>query len=82
MTDTRDTSFNGQVVGFDGSAHAVRTEAVPESPVWALLEASREADVMVVAPHRRTRALGLQLGPVVHALLHHAQCPVVLVPMA
>lgn len=59
----------------------VREEAVLESPEWALLEATRDVDVVVVAAHRGTRALGRQLGPVTHALLHHAHCPVLLVPV-
>ncbi|GHF34553.1 MULTISPECIES: universal stress protein [Streptomyces] len=46
----------------------------------ALTEASRTADVVVVSAHRRARRLGLQLGPVTHTLLHHAHCPVALVP--
>ncbi|WP_399199359.1 universal stress protein [Streptomyces sp. WAC 06725] len=47
----------------------------------ALVEASRNADVAVLAAHRRPRHIGLQLGPVTHAMLHHAHCPVVLVPV-
>ena len=50
------------------------------SPAAILIEASRDADVLVIAVHRRQRRLGLQLGPVAHAVLHHAHCPVVLVP--
>ncbi|MBQ0983468.1 universal stress protein [Streptomyces sp. F63] len=46
----------------------------------ALVEASRTADVIVLATHRTHRHLGLQLGPVTQAVLHHAHCPVVLVP--
>ncbi|WP_414166592.1 universal stress protein [Streptoverticillium reticulum] len=48
----------------------------------ALTEASRTADLVVVSAHRRARRLGLQLGPVTHTLLHHAHCPVALVPDA
>ncbi|SCK37073.1 universal stress protein [Streptomyces sp. WMMB 322] len=51
------------------------------SPAATLIEASRAADVLVIAVHRRPhRRLGLQLGTVAHAVLHHAHCPVVLVP--
>jgi nucleotide-binding universal stress UspA family protein len=55
------------------------------SPAATLIEASRAADVLVIAVHRRQhrrqhRPLGLQLGSVAHAVLHHAHCPVVLVP--
>jgi nucleotide-binding universal stress UspA family protein len=52
------------------------------SPAATLIEASRAADLLVIAVHRRQRRLGLQLGPVAHAVLHHAHCPVVLTPAA
>ncbi|MBZ4019641.1 universal stress protein [Streptomyces purpurogeneiscleroticus] len=55
-------------------------QAVCQDPARALIQASEEADVIVLAAHRRPRHFGLQLGPVTHALLHHARCPVVLVP--
>ncbi|MFF4737072.1 universal stress protein [Streptomyces sp. NPDC001262] len=58
----------------------VRTEALCLGAGHALTEASREADVLVIAAHRASRRLGLQLGPVTHAVLHHAHCPVALVP--
>ncbi|GHF34612.1 universal stress protein [Streptomyces morookaense] len=58
----------------------VRTEALCTGAGHALTEASREADVVVIAAHRASSRLGLQLGPVTHAVLHHAHCPVVLVP--
>ncbi|MEU7486986.1 universal stress protein [Streptomyces sp. NPDC042319] len=54
--------------------------AVCQSPPQAIVEASREADAIILAVHRRPRHFGLQLGPVTHAALHHAHCPVVLVP--
>lgn len=53
------------------------------SVAGALIEASRAADAVVLATkHRRPRRLGMQLNPVVHAVLHHAHCPVFLVPPA
>ncbi|WP_314174150.1 universal stress protein [Streptomyces winkii] len=59
----------------------VSAEEQGGSPAATLIEASRAADVIVIAVHRRQpRRLGLQLGPVAHAVLHHAHCPVVLVP--
>ncbi|OLZ69002.1 universal stress protein [Streptomyces sp. IMTB 2501] len=45
-----------------------------------LLEASAEADLIVVGAQRRHGRFGLQLGRVAHALLHHSQCPVAVVP--
>jgi nucleotide-binding universal stress UspA family protein len=50
------------------------------SPAATLIEASRAADLTVIAVHRRQRRLGLQLGAVAHAVLHHGHCPVVLIP--
>ena len=52
------------------------------SPAAALIEASRAADLTVIAVRRRQhRRLGLQLGTVAHAVLHHAHSPVVLLPV-
>lgn len=47
-----------------------------------LLAASEAADLLVVGAARRRGALGLQLGRVNHAVLHHASCPVAVVPQA
>ncbi|MGW1071193.1 universal stress protein [Streptomyces sp. NPDC002537] len=58
----------------------VRTEAMCLSAGHALVEASREAELVVLAAHRRPQRLGLRLGPVTHALLQHAHCPVTVVP--
>ncbi|MFI7296407.1 universal stress protein [Streptomyces sp. NPDC050121] len=46
----------------------------------ALLEAAAGADLLVVGARKRHGYLGLQLGLTNHAVLHHAPCPVVLVP--
>ncbi|MGW7791551.1 universal stress protein, partial [Streptomyces tricolor] len=45
-----------------------------------LLEASAEADLIVVGAQRRHGHFGLQLGRVAHTLLHHAECPVAVIP--
>jgi nucleotide-binding universal stress UspA family protein len=60
---------------------AVDTDSVRGGPARTLLEATGTADLVVIAAHRRKGQLGLQLGPVTLALLHHAHCPVVLVPV-
>jgi len=60
-------------VGVD--ARTVRT-----GPSRALLEATRQAAVVVIGAHRRKGHVGLHLGPVAHTLLHRSHCPVVLVP--
>lgn len=45
-----------------------------------LLDASAEADLVVVGALRRHGRFGLQLGRVAHTLLHHSACPVAVVP--
>ncbi|MDX3236921.1 universal stress protein [Streptomyces sp. ME03-5709C] len=45
-----------------------------------LLATLDNADLLVVGARRRSNPFGLQLGPVNHALLHHAPCPVAVVP--
>ncbi|WP_329361804.1 universal stress protein [Streptomyces sp. NBC_00669] len=53
----------------------------PEGPARdALLDASSETDLLVVGARRRRGRVGMQLGPVNHAVLHHANCPVAVVP--
>lgn len=45
-----------------------------------LLDASHGADLLVVGARRRPGHFGLQLGRVAHTVLHHAECPVAVVP--
>ncbi|MFG2120412.1 universal stress protein [Streptomyces sp. NPDC048710] len=45
-----------------------------------LLDASADADLLVVGARRREGRFGLQLGPVAHTVLHHSACPVAVVP--
>ncbi|GAA3504109.1 universal stress protein [Streptomyces prasinosporus] len=52
-----------------------------EGPAHQVLqEASSQADLLVVGARRRHGHIGLQLGRVAHVLLHHAACPVAVVP--
>lgn len=46
----------------------------------ALLDAASEADLLVVGARRRQGHPGLQLGLINHAVLHHAPCPIAVVP--
>ncbi|MEU8345186.1 Nucleotide-binding universal stress protein, UspA family [Actinomadura meyerae] len=54
-------------------------EIVLEHPVTALAKASREAHLLVVGA-RDWHWSSPQLGSVQHGVLHHAQCPVAVVP--
>jgi nucleotide-binding universal stress UspA family protein len=54
---------------------------VPEGrPRGLLLDASRTSDLIVVGARHRQVEIGLSLGRVSHGLLHHADCPVAVVP--
>ncbi|MFB9557127.1 universal stress protein [Streptomyces roseoviridis] len=52
----------------EGSAHRVLTDR------------SAAADLLVVGARRQGRLVGLELGRVAHRALHHASCPVAVVP--
>ncbi|WP_030861518.1 universal stress protein [Streptomyces sp. NRRL F-2747] len=50
------------------------------SVAGVLVEASRHADLLVMGGRRSSGRLGRTLGHVTHSLLHHAHCPVELIP--
>lgn len=56
------------------------SEVVESSARRALLDAASGADLLVVGARRRHGHVGLQLGLVNHAVLHHAPCPIAVVP--
>ncbi|MFE1456847.1 universal stress protein [Streptomyces sp. NPDC058735] len=58
------------------------TDVMLLHPAEALLNASREADLLVVGRRTGPRSPEGRLGPVTHAVLHHARCPVAVVPHA
>lgn len=45
-----------------------------------LVDRSAAADLVIIGARRRTGHIGFQLGCVSHAVLHHGQCPVAVVP--
>jgi len=57
----------------------VETRTVRTGAAGSLLEATREAAVVVIGAHRHNGP-GTRLGPVAHTLLHRSHCPVVVVP--
>lgn len=59
----------------------VSSAAVDGPPSAVLTAAAVHADVVVTGAARRDgERHGVRLGPVTRALLHHAACPVVVVP--
>ncbi|MER5915641.1 universal stress protein [Streptomyces sp. NPDC001982] len=58
----------------------VRRATVEGHARGVLLRRTAAADLVVVGARRRTGLFGLQLGRVAHTLLHHADCPVAIVP--
>ncbi|GAB2848037.1 universal stress protein [Streptomyces deserti] len=58
------------------------TELVAGSAAAALVATSAEAGLVVLPRHAPDGRFGLRLGTVVHAVLHHAHCPVAVVPVA
>lgn len=58
----------------------VRRRTVEGHARRVLLDASADADLLVVGARRREGHYGLQLGRVAHAVLHHSACPVAVVP--
>lgn len=71
---------NGQAPG--GGEVEVIGDVVNGGRARIMVEASRDASLVVVATHKRPGRIGRHLGPVTHALLHHAHAPVLLVPIA
>ncbi|MFD5814289.1 universal stress protein [Streptomyces sp. NPDC127038] len=65
----------------DAPADVDLSRRAVEGPVRrVLLDASRDADLLVVGARRGREHLGLQLGRVAHAVLHHSACAVAVVP--
>ncbi|GAA1971209.1 universal stress protein [Catenulispora subtropica] len=53
------------------------------STAGLLVDASRRADLLVTGARRHTEGRhGMLLGPVTQSLLHHAECPVAVVPLS
>ncbi|WP_225848815.1 universal stress protein [Streptomyces sp. HPF1205] len=67
-------------VAHDYPKVTVRRETVEGRARDALLDASARSDLLVVGAHRRHGNVGMQLGAVNHAVLHHSACPVAVVP--
>jgi len=65
----------------DAPADVESRRRTVEGPTRAVLvDASRDADLLIVGARRRPGHYGLQLGRVAHGVLHHSTCPVAVVP--
>ncbi|MFJ3792747.1 universal stress protein [Kitasatospora sp. NPDC090091] len=64
----------------DHPAQTLSHETVPGHPVEELAKASEQALAVVVGRRGHGGFTGMRLGSVPHGLLHHAHCPVVVVP--
>lgn len=58
----------------------VRRDTVEGPARKVLLNRSAAADLVIIGAQRRHGHFGLQLGRLGHTLLHHADCPVAIVP--
>lgn len=58
----------------------VRRTTVEGPARQVLVDRSAAADLVVIGARRRHGYFGLQLGRIAHRLLHHAHCPVAVVP--
>ncbi|MBW8793414.1 MAG: universal stress protein [Streptomyces sp.] len=73
--ETLDTALHNLPGDIETHRHTVEGHARS-----VLVAASHGADLLVLGARRRPRTFGLQLGRVAHGVLHHAACPVVIVP--
>ncbi len=58
----------------------VHAEAEIGHPARLLVESASQASLLVVGRRNRRSRLGTHLGPVTHAVMHHARTPVAVVP--
>ncbi|MFC9324139.1 universal stress protein [Kitasatospora sp. NPDC057015] len=84
MTDVTAEELAGRLVAAvplpDADGLTVHRRARRGRAAKVLLEAAAGADLVVLAAGRHAHG-GLQLGSVSHAVLHHAPCPVAVVPV-
>ncbi|MFJ9898278.1 universal stress protein [Streptomyces sp. NPDC091280] len=49
-------------------------------PAQRVVDSTKDAGLLVVGRKTRAARLGAHTGPVAHAVMHHARCPVVIIP--
>jgi len=64
----------------EGEPVPVRRLVVEGSPAYRLVELARDAPMLIVGTRGEGGFMGLLMGSVAQQVLHHATCPVVVVP--
>ncbi len=84
MSDDADSVVQAAVAQVKGLQPSVRCESrvVEGHAGSALLEQAKGAVLIVVGSRGRSDFAGILLGSVSHQVLHHASCPVTVVPHA
>jgi nucleotide-binding universal stress UspA family protein len=77
-TETVDAAV--QSVAADGLPAALDRQVIEGPPAKVLVDAGKDADMIVVGSRGRGGFAGLLLGSVSQQVAHHASCPVVIVP--
>jgi nucleotide-binding universal stress UspA family protein len=75
-------TFTEAVAAVDPGNVVVQSVFAQREAVGLLVEASKEADLLVVGGRRHHGLVGMVLGSVSAQVLPHAHCPVVVVPAA
>lgn len=69
-----------EVLGASPRPHWLTVHAIQGSPAFVLTERAREADLLVVGARGRGGFAKLRVGSVSNACVHHAACPIVVIP--
>jgi nucleotide-binding universal stress UspA family protein len=77
--DIARTAIDEAAAAEPGLTAPISTEAVPGHPSNILVEASKDADLLVVGCRGHGRVREMMLGSVSNHCTHHAHCPVVVV---
>ena len=78
-TTVGDRAVN-QLLGGAARPSWLTVHAVQGSPAYVLTEQARQADLLVVGARGRGGFAKLRLGSVSSACLHHATCPITVIP--